>query len=682
MSGKTSPAHITIASRSFYSESPPKKSRLQDNNNIRPPFKTFKDQLVNFDKKLSEPINSPGPKEPEQIAISATTLSRSTDTNVETKSLDRESPIPLKNLGNTCYENSIIQCLFSLEMFMENFERSMKLMREFVVKARSEAPGQAQNDANQSQEQQQLDKDTLNAPIIPEDDVRFRIADAFDNLYKSYTHKRLQAETNAPDQMGSGNKDVIIQPQKLPGQQPQQEQEEPELLPLRTQPSTETISAQASQNLTPIALISSATSTNEQSEIETRLEELKSAVGDRSSQFNSAHQQDASEFFYHVIDSIQEFYQSLNRNNDDDNPVTKAFELELDYLIKCPKCHHKIITGPEKIRTLPLALPHFNNESLTNHTDDYNQDINRIPTPPTSDLGLDSPESSGSEERRNGSEEKENQALSNDILDINHLNSNNTNDTMSISKLDLTDKAYQSNSHTKQNYTLCDALNNYFKDDILEYKCSQPDCDSMQRTKKCLIRKLPQILFITLARYSYTGKKNLDEIEAPFELAVPFQENKSPSHSTHKEFSDNDNKYQLVAVVCHLGSSLNAGHYTSYVYNQNNFSWYSCDDDSIVKVQEVEVKNDASKSGYCFFYAHKSSINRNSQSHKQLVSQKYEHDKLERTEAIVREAYMIDTSTILTPESSPSPTAISQEDSGFNSDVNIINIPNQTDNWS
>ena len=451
----------SISTNSFYSiGSPPKKIRLQDCNS-------------------PEPIKSP----------IITTFTESP--KEESRCLGRDSPLPLKNLGNTCYENSIIQCLFSLEMFMDKFTQSMETL-----------------------------SDTVEQP-----DFRYRISNAFYNLYRSYTKSLKEIDTFEESQ--------------------RQER---------------------------------------QRELESKLEELKSAVGERSSQFNSTHQQDASEFFYHVIDSIQEFYQSLNKTNDYDNPVTETFELELDYMIRCPGCDHKIISESEKVRTLPLALPQVSNENA-------------------------------------------------------------------VSAIER---------------ALGDALNNYFKDDILEFRCSQPQCESLKRKKQCLIRKLPQVLFITLARYSYSGKKDLDEIEAPFELSVPFQEYKSPSHSPsiHNHIGDDDNNYQLVAVVCHLGSSLDAGHYTSYVYNQNNSSWYSCDDDSITKVLDSEVKTNAGKSGYCFFYAHKSCIiSRKSES---VVSSSASNETASKESADCQPTKIRDcmpeSSVVMTPESSPSPSAAASEE--------------------
>lgn len=510
-------AQPLIPPSSFYSpETPPKKSRLQDCI-VKPPFKNFKDQLVDFDRKLSEPIKS-------SINSSATIPPDSECTRKLPKCTDRESPLPLKNLGNTCYENSIIQCLFSLDIFMGNLNKAIEKI---------------------------LDKKD------EQEDFRYRILTAFTNLHKSYEE------------------------------------------------SFQTIHDEDERQ-------------KQQHQLESRLEELKAAVGERSSQFNSAHQQDASEFFYHVIDSIQEYFQSL-KIDDHDNPVTQAFELELDYMMRCPKCHHKQICESEKVRTLPLALPQVNNQVF--HPSTRDEDVNRIPTPPTSDSGIDSPNScSALDDPINGSDEKENQALEDEIaVSDDQSPKSSVEDISPKTNIDLSsdtcessdDQQVQSQQTEQPHYTLSDALNNYFKNDILDLKCSQSNCTSTQRSKKCLIKKLPQILFITLARYSYSGKKSLDEIEAPFELSVPFQENKSPCHSpsAHREFGDHDNNYRLVAVVCHLGISLDAGHYTSYVFNQSNHSWYSCDDDSITKVHESEVQNDARRSGYCFFYAHKSCIN-------------------------------------------------------------------------
>lgn len=737
MSGKTSP----VSTRSFYGESPPKRSRLHETNTIRPAFKSLKDNLIKFERKLSEPIKNAELKEIGE---------QEKGEEPREKSLDRDSPIPLKNLGNTCYENSIIQCLFNLNMFMDNFVSSMSRMRQFVIKSRINTFNVQDNPNPYDEIRSDIPsyfKPTNVEPYISNEassdkstitdtDVRYRIADAFDKLYKSYTQKRIQLEqfnqnsaSTIPDTISTTTNitsltntiDAIDTTQfnknHLEGSMnfcsdfaiSRSNAAIPLCKSIQTgqfttlsscsndnseTPNTNvtSVSSTASEahtsNLTPIALVSPTTTSHEQSEIEIRLEDLKSAVGERSAQFNSTHQQDASEFFYHVIDSIQEFYQGLNKIQDEDNPVTKAFELELDYSIKCPKCHHRIMSPPEKIRTLPLALPNVNNHSETSINQE--NEANGAPTPPTSDLGLDSPKSnSSSEEHRYASDEKENQALADGIA---NKEENNSNNTMSTAKLELSgNDPYISPTPQQKKFTLRDALNNYFKDDLLDYNCSQKDCDSEQRTKKCYIRKLPQVLFITLARYSHTGKKNLDEVEAPFELSVPLRENRSPSQSpsAYRDDDDENNEYILVAVVCHLGSSLNAGHYTSYVYNQNNFSWYSCDDDSITKVQETEVKNDATKSGYCFFYAHKSCINERKQSQEEKTEnfQQVELNQHRLDRSVVISNSVADSSVVMTPESSPKsspPVSVIQIQESKMHEVHTCcaNGTDEIDDWS
>lgn len=589
--------------------------------------------------------------------------------------LNRDSPLPLKNLGNTCYENSIIQCLFGLDMFMSNFEESMEDIRRLVVRPSLE--NDIQNGADKTLNLFSTTSNR-NTKTITEDDVRFRIADAFDNLFKSYTQRRIQSAYN--DQNGS--KTYLLQPDvKLiegPSEEDASNETELSAIPLRKSdrldpPGSPTFSTDnqtshsnlnTPSNLTPIALVSSSSTSREQSLIERRLEELKTAVGERSHQFNSGNQQDASEFFYHVIDSIQEFYQSLDRSTDDNNPVTKAFELVLEQSVECPKCSHRETLEIGKVRTLHLALPQSDVDNPDQNP--FHPESNEAPTPPNSDLGIDSPRHDTLEEHRDGSEEKENRAFIDDddynsykkeveIENVPHMNS--------VEKFD----AEVSSCLTR--YTLCDALKNYFKEDVLDYNCLQAGCDSKQRLKKCLIKKLPQVLFITLARYSYSGKKNLDEIEAPLELKVPTGECKpssdSPSAEAQQELNGLDTEYQLVAAVCHLGSSLYAGHYTSYVYNQNNSSWYSCDDDSIKKVQESVVKHDTNKNGYCFFYAQKSCLISKDQT---KTGQPKTINVSKATQESTISNIVLNSTVVMTPESSPqsSPSPINKSNETTN----------------
>lgn len=805
MSGKTSSAQAKdIPARSFYGESPPKRSRLYEDSSgnssstIRPAIKAHKDNLIKtaslnckassqsasinpelaeLDRKPLQPLASPALPQPATLPASQAQHPQQSQSHLQpqcdTKLLqtidppDKSSnfsPVPLKNLGNTCYENSIIQCLFSLNMFMSNFEESMRKAKSYVK--RQKTTSQPISPANRGTSVAPVTNDEQSGQVlgsaVTDSDVRFRIAEAFEKLYRSYIGAKNQTNNSSTAERANETESVTS---VSPTQQQEQltnddrwildtaeasvgndwqaalsfckskvdaPKDSSQVLsrlddipkPENSDTSTSGESTK-SQAMIPIALTASSattatlptTSRIEQSEIESKLEDLKSAVGERSAQFNSTHQQDASEFFYHVIDSIQEFYQGLSEITDDDNPVTRAFEIELDHLIRCPKCHHSHMLPSEKHRTLPLPLPHVNTE---NNREDCNEEARGAPTPPTSDLGLDSPESNTSEENKSTSDRDElaflelDQTSNKNIMDsdskvsnpistsfdepIEHqqvnqsLSSPPTTAATPPPQVQILSKQPQSANQNQQQpkqYTLTDALNNYFKDDLLDYPCSQPDCDSKQRTKRCLIRKLPQVLFISLARYSYTCKKSLEEIEAPFELTVPFRENRSPAHSpsTHRnqKEEEEDNKYQLVAIVCHLGSSLNAGHYTSYVYNQSNSSWYWCDDDSITKVQESEVAKDANKNGYCFFYIRKPSEQKPPQA--SIDHKLSEKTRLQRKHnGAIPDAGILDSSVVMTPESSPTssptPSVISLDLNDVDHKLCASNQGHDIDDWS
>lgn len=585
-----------------------------------------------------------------------------TPTNLLANKMKSNSPLPLKNLGNTCYENSIVQCLFNLDLFMNTFDKSMSKVKQLV--------------SSSSENDKQI------TPLSQ--DVRYRIAEKFSNLYNTYLTKR--SLNNSPitndknDETSSSDRKENLTPESSTSEDAKENASENQIPHETTgdrMPQDQETSNQATnqdhqpkENSSPIALGPSNDS-NGLSEIETRLEELKSAVGERNVQFNSTHQQDASEFFYHVIDSIQEFYHDLSSRVGSDkfdfepDPVTKTFELELDYVIACPKCRHKTYTQ-EKIRTLPLALPNINNES----SDSQENNRNELSTALTPPLDFELNPDCLTEYENNIDEKPQMQVDDNQAKESNNDSPNGIK-SVYMSKLDLTDKEPQQTK--EKEYTLNDALTNYFKVDILDYKCSQENCDSEKRTKKCLIKKLPQVLFITLARYSYEGKKNLDLIEAPFELSVPLKENKSPNHSpsAQREINDHNNMYQLVAVVCHLGSSLNAGHYTSYVYNKNIDTWHSCDDDSITKVSVSDVQSDAARSGYCFFYAHKSSLIPEPDENHEMV-----------TESIPMQDIPIDTSALMTPLSSPNSQLTSSSDDQVKNDHDDCKLSDIVDDWS
>ena len=140
-------------------------------------------------------------------------------------------------------------------------------------------------------------------------------------------------------------------------------------------------------------------------------------------------------------------------------------------------------------------------------------------------------------------------------------------------------------------YTLRDKPMNE-EDSVL---CSQCH-NTTQRITATEISRLPQVLALVLqrARYSPSGlQKSHIRIQYPLEnLDLSCFETGTIQGSA---------LFTLQAVICHQGSGLSRGHYTSYVRSPVDSQWFYCDDE---KVQLVEDRNDVvqEKTAYMLFY--------------------------------------------------------------------------------
>ena len=99
--------------------------------------------------------------------------------------------------------------------------------------------------------------------------------------------------------------------------------------------------------------------------------------------------------------------------------------------------------------------------------------------------------------------------------------------------------------------------------------------------RKISLNILPNVLIITLKRYTDTGTKIISDVKYDQEL--------------HIRMNENIVKYTLTSIVHHFGN-LYDGHYTSSV--KVNEKWYNIDDSSI---SEKNTKDDNS-SAYILFY--------------------------------------------------------------------------------
>ncbi|XP_054162873.1 ubiquitin carboxyl-terminal hydrolase 33-like [Oppia nitens] len=144
--------------------------------------------------------------------------------------------------------------------------------------------------------------------------------------------------------------------------------------------------------------------------------------------------------------------------------------------------------------------------------------------------------------------------------------------------------------------TLQDCLSAFFSADELRgdnmYSCEK--CNKLRNgVKYSKVLELPEILSIHLKRFRhelmYSSKISthvtfpLDGLDLSSYMAC---DNNSPT------------TYDLVAVICHLGTAA-SGHYTAYALNQHNQVWYEFDDQYVTSVEPQQVANcDA----YVLFY--------------------------------------------------------------------------------
>ena len=131
-------------------------------------------------------------------------------------------------------------------------------------------------------------------------------------------------------------------------------------------------------------------------------------------------------------------------------------------------------------------------------------------------------------------------------------------------------------------------------------------CCSLQEANKCMrIKRLPNVLALHLKRFKYIEqlqrfKKLSYRISFPHELKLT---------NTSDQTDNPDRLYSLFAVVVHVGSGPNHGHYISLVRSHTH--WLLFDDDSVELIDEANIQSCFGSSvdtaantdtGYILFY--------------------------------------------------------------------------------
>ncbi|KRX04635.1 hypothetical protein PPERSA_04450 [Pseudocohnilembus persalinus] len=163
--------------------------------------------------------------------------------------------------------------------------------------------------------------------------------------------------------------------------------------------------------------------------------------------------------------------------------------------------------------------------------------------------------------------------------------------------------------YTKQ-YDLLKMIKQNFIEELLDkqnqYQCDK--CNKKTDAKKQLdLEELPPYLIIGLNRSIYDQKnqlfiKNLSSVSIPFE----FKANKI--YENFEQFN-NENEYELYAIIIHIGQNIFSGHYIAY-HKIDEFNWKVSDDSQSFVVKGYDYQSlsrqwQDQETPYVLFYRNK-----------------------------------------------------------------------------
>ncbi|KAJ8907349.1 hypothetical protein NDN08_007463 [Rhodosorus marinus] len=159
-----------------------------------------------------------------------------------------------------------------------------------------------------------------------------------------------------------------------------------------------------------------------------------------------------------------------------------------------------------------------------------------------------------------------------------------------------------------QNSSLTSCLRNFSSTELLnkEDKFYCDACCSYQEAEKRMkIKKLPRILALHLKRFKYVEHINKYK-KLSYRVVFPLEYRLC---NTSDDIEDPDRCYSLFAVVVHVGSGPNHGHYVVLI--KSHGQWLLFDDDCVEPKDESELQSvfgctqetsTSTESGYILFY--------------------------------------------------------------------------------
>lgn len=209
------------------------------------------------------------------------------------------------------------------------------------------------------------------------------------------------------------------------------------------------------------------------------------------------------------------------------------------------------------------------------------------------------------DEDENDCEENDKESISSEKTQVSSSDSDSDSDSDKIYNIEnIKDVLNKNSKKNYKKYTLYDLMENFIKPEDLtgENKWRSPYVNKLVNTQKInLLWETPKILIILLKRfeYTFTGATKLNNvIEFPIdELDV--------SPYLHPNNISKYKKYSLFAINNHTNFSnfgfngISFGHYYSYCKNYTNNKWYNFDDDTVTEINESDL---ITKEAYMLFY--------------------------------------------------------------------------------
>lgn len=260
-----------------------------------------------------------------------------------------------------------------------------------------------------------------------------------------------------------------------------------------------------------------------------------------------------------------------------------------------------------------LAIPNDSNEldeisseddSSSDNSSDNDNDDDGEELEGQCEITDDSSEKEDEEDEKE-CEENDEDSISSEKTQVSSSESESDSDSDKIYNIENIKEVL--NKNTKKNYkkyTLDDLMENFIKPEDLigENKWRSPYVNKLVDTQKInLLWETPKILIILLKRfeYTFTGATKLNNI-----IEFPIDE-LDVSPYLHPNNISKYKKYSLFAINNHTNFSnfgfngISFGHYYSYCKNYTNNKWYNFDDDTVTEINESDL---ITKEAYMLFY--------------------------------------------------------------------------------